>query len=277
MLQKKELSVTIIISIYKDVEALNVILYTLANQSYRDFSIIVSEDGKSPMVAEYIESVKEGFSNLKHLTQPDNGFMKNKALNRAILASESDYLIFIDGDCVPHYRFIESHLRFAQQGSICCGRRVELGKEISKRIRKKPEYISRFFSITYYLKNFQVMKQDGVKNYEYGLYLPLITMFTRQKTLNIVGCNFSCFKSDLVRINGFNEDYHSPGIGEDSDVQWRMEKSGMVTINIKFLALQYHLFHQRQYEVSERNLKLFEETKACESYRTVNGLTQHIK
>lgn len=56
---------------------------------------------------------------------------KNKALNNAIRHATSDWLIFIDGDCVLHPRFVEMHLRFAGEKVILAGKRVKLDPETS--------------------------------------------------------------------------------------------------------------------------------------------------
>ena len=67
--------------------------------------------GLDAEVVKEIESIASNYSfRIKHTWHPDKGFRKNKILNQAILASESDYLIFIDSDCVPHSKFVEEHL-----------------------------------------------------------------------------------------------------------------------------------------------------------------------
>ena len=45
-----------------------------------------------------------------HLTQEDKGFRKNKILNEAIRTDKTGYMIFIDGDCIPHPDFIKEHI-----------------------------------------------------------------------------------------------------------------------------------------------------------------------
>ncbi len=106
---------TVIISIYRDVDALKLILQALETQTESNFEIIVSEDGESEAVASYIDPITSE-NRFQHITQQDIGFRKNRALNRAILAARSDILIFIDGDCIPHPGFIEAHLRSTSLG-----------------------------------------------------------------------------------------------------------------------------------------------------------------
>ena len=52
------------------------------------------------------------------------------------LSSESDYLIFIDSDCVPHSKkfFVEEHLNERENSTALTGRRVNLSQNISNKL-----------------------------------------------------------------------------------------------------------------------------------------------
>ena len=251
---------TIIVSIYDNVDALRAVLYALKNQSIDNFEIIISEDGDSTAVRKYIDSIQHEFKNLTHLYQKDMGFRKNAALNRATIAATADYLVFIDGDCVPHKKFMESHLRNAEYGTVCSGRRVELGPELSRHLVTQPDFYHAINNPFFYSLKLVPALLDHVKNFEAGVYSKLIHQFNKHKKPNILGCNFSCYKKDLLKVNGFNEDYISPGIGEDTDLDWRLHQIGIGVKNIKFLAPIYHLYHEHKFQASTINKCLLEET-----------------
>ncbi|MDH5785089.1 MAG: glycosyltransferase, partial [Chromatiales bacterium] len=164
---------TVIISVYRDVEALEVILYALEQQSEKSFSVVVSEDGESVEVKEYLSRRNSPLA-IQHLTQEDKGFRKNRALNRAVLAAPGETLIFIDGDCVPHPKFVESHLKYAMKGVVNCGRRVNLGPEFSRILRDNPSRLSELTSVWRYISHFLDFRRDGIRNYELGFYVPKI-------------------------------------------------------------------------------------------------------
>jgi len=63
-----------------------------------------------------------------------------------------------------------------------------------------------------------------------------------------------------MRINGFDERYEAPSIGEDSDVQYRLELNGIKIKSLNNIAVQYHLYHKLQ-ERLKVNLELFEKVK----------------
>jgi hypothetical protein len=97
---------------------------------------------------------------------------------------------------------------------------------------------------------------------EKGFYTESKTLqkiFNRKKR-GLLGCNFSAMKSDLLAVNGFDERYEKPTIGEDSDIQFRFELLGKNIISINHIAVQYHLYHPPQPR-PQQNLLLFEQVK----------------
>ena len=62
------------------------------------------------------------------------------------------------------------------------------------------------------------------------------------------GCNMSFHKADIVSINGFDEDYALPAVGEDIDLIWRFQAAGFTFRSEKNFCVQYHLHHQGKLE-----------------------------
>lgn len=263
---------SVIISVYKDDIALRLILKNLASQTVNNFNVIVSEDGCSHSIKDCIDNFNHSTLQIKHLSQKDDGFRKNMALNRAIVSSTTDHLIFIDGDCIPHTGFVSAHQKFNHPGIACTGRRLELGKSVSLAIRNAQFPIARLTHPLSYLLHTPALIRDKAKNIESGLYSRILHRFTSNRDIRLLGCNFSCNKNDLLAINGFNEDYKAPGIGEDSDIDWRLQRYGVKIANVKFSAIQYHLYHPRMYQPSTENQSIFDQTKKADAYITKNGI-----
>ena len=113
--------------VYNDIRTLTLTFESLKTQTEKDFEVIIADDGSRPeFVSKLNTLIAEAPFKVKHIWHEDKGWRKEIVMNKAIVASESDYLIFIDGDCIPHKRFIEEHLRFAQYGKVVGGRRVML-------------------------------------------------------------------------------------------------------------------------------------------------------
>lgn len=91
------------------------------------------------------------------------------------------------------------------------------------------------------------------------------------KDEHILGCNFSLHKSLLEKINGFDENYEGPGLGEDSDIEFRLRLINAKFKSVRNLAVQYHLFHPKTIE-EESNMDYFNNVKEKKEFFCKNGL-----
>ena len=269
------MKITIIISVYKNVKALNLVLSSILNQSHKVNEIIISEDGKSDVMREFIETLN--ISNLIHLTQEDLGWRKNIALNNSIRNANSEYLVFIDGDVVLHKQFIEGHIYCAKPKRVCAGKRVELGQGYSAKLFNKQITIDTLANS--FIRRVISLHKDKVRHYEDGIYINpkgyLYNNFIQRKHINyLIGCNFSCYKSDIESINGFNEDYKHPAIGEDVDINWRFRADSTEVISCRNIANVYHLWHKKGFGSTEGeiNNKILKANFDVNRYVCLNGL-----
>jgi acetyltransferase-like isoleucine patch superfamily enzyme/GT2 family glycosyltransferase len=253
---------TLIISVYKDIENLKLILDSLELQSDKRFEVIVSEDNDGTEMKQFLKEYQSTFT-IIHLSQPDKGFRKNRALNRAIKVSNTDYLVFIDGDCIPNEKFIEHHIGMSESDKILVGRRPMLGLKLSqillaqgiKKFRQRYKWLIR------------TAHRDNVTFYEEGIY-SFVGKYKNAKS--ILGCNFSCSKKALESINGFDEDYEKSGFGEDSDIDWRLQANGYTLKSVRNLAIVYHIDHPLGDNSQNKDLYL---QKVKEHHvRCLNGL-----
>lgn len=252
---------SVIISFYQKIEYLKLVLAGFERQTEKDFEIIIADDGSDENVVKQIEELSKDISyRLTHVWQEDKGFRKNKILNQAIVSSNSDYLIFVDGDCVPHSKFVEEHLSAKNNNTCLTGRRVNLSQKFTGKLNTQN------IKKGYLEKSFALMIFDGLfgkSNYvEKGFYTKnnFLRKIFNKKQRGLLGCNFSLFKEDLLSINGFDERYEAPSIGEDSDVQFRLELNGIKIKSLNNIAVQYHLFHNLQPRL-QKNLDLFNSIK----------------
>ena len=263
--------ITIIISVYKNVKALDIILEALNSQTIQPDEIIISEDCESNEMKNYLSNLNN--NKIVHLTQEDLGWRKNKALNRAISSATGDYLIFIDGDVVPDKRFIEGHINCSNPKIICAGKRASLGKKYSQLVYHRKITIETIANN--YIMNIIKLHKDDIKHYEDGIYSPLLNKVTASRYIrHIIGCNFSCYKADILSINGFNEDFIHPAVGEDVDITWRFRGVGMEIKSCRYIANQYHLWHKKNFGSNEGtiNHKIMDVNIEKKQYICLNGL-----
>ena len=266
---------SVIISVYNNTSFLQVILDTLKLQSVKEFEIIISEDGCNEEMKNFIECYPFAHD-FQHLTQEDLGWRKNKALNKAIRHAKSDWLIFIDGDCVVHPRFVEMHIRFAEEESILSGRRVKLDESISlfliKDVRRNIKKLQKKLFIKL------LFGKGSIKYLEEGFFfspdglLGFIPQFRKAK--HIIGCNMSFSKKAIYAINGFDESYVLPAVGEDIDLVWRFKAAGYAIKSLRSLAVQYHLFHKENWTNDDENKNKMRENQKKNKYICDKGLMQ---
>ena len=70
---------------------------------------------------------------LIHVWQEDLGFRAGRARNLAVKSSHGEYLLFLDGDCIPRPSWISAHRRLAQRGWFVAGNRVLLSETYTAR------------------------------------------------------------------------------------------------------------------------------------------------
>ncbi|MGO2354286.1 MAG: glycosyltransferase [Marinomonas foliarum] len=240
------MKVSLVVAVYKDIEALSLIVESLKTQTYKNFELIVAEDNNGEKIREFVSKIKD--IEVIHTSQEDNGIRKSRSQNNAILAATGEYIIFIDGDCIPYSTFIESHALLAKQGLALAGRRVNLGPEYSTKIRTG-KISALELERSYVLKLPSLWKDCSEGHIEAGIFLkPHNAVFQKwifPRSSSIVGCNFSCFKSDLIAINGFDESYGETSLPDDTDIEWRLKALGLQVKSCKFAANQFHLYHTR--------------------------------
>lgn len=277
----KRMKVSIIIAFYKDLEALSVILDALRAQTFKNFEVVIAEDDDASQTKSFLARQKD--LEIVHVFQPDTGRYKPTAQNKGILASTGEYLIFIDGDCVPYSSFITGHIELSETGKVLSGRRVNLGPKISAKLRSgilSPLKLERHF-LAYYPA---LALDKEASHIEQGIYIDpkgaLFRLIQRKKhNLSMLGCNFSCYKKDMLKINGFDESYGETAVADDTDLQWRFAAAGMRMKSCKFAANILHLHHYRAPErylsIMTPELELMHERKKSGQYKAAKGLDSH--
>jgi GT2 family glycosyltransferase len=271
---------SIIISVYKDTQSLDLIFQSLVRQTRVPDEVIISEDGNAPQMKDFVEQAQKTYPTLTmlHLFQEDLGWRKNIALNRAILASNNDYLMFIDGDCVPFDDFVENHLLQAQHGIVLCGKRTELGPNLTQKIYDKKLDIGNL--TRHYFRYLPWLIADKTRHLEDMFHIhakSFLAKFLKRNVRYIIGCNWSAFKEDILKINGFDETYKDPSVGEDIDLGWRFRGLGIELLSCKFNANLVHLYHKKRFnsDIMKKNDAILMANFKLNKFFCDNGIIKH--
>jgi len=101
--------ITVIIPTFNESEVLKDCVESLERQSYKDFEIIVVDDGSTDNTESVVGNLKSQISNLKFLTQIHMG--TGEARNLGASKAKGDILVFVDADMTFDKDFLSSLIK----------------------------------------------------------------------------------------------------------------------------------------------------------------------
>ncbi|WP_457553713.1 glycosyltransferase family 2 protein [Desulfobacula sp.] len=261
------MKISVIITTYNRPDALKRVLDGLFFQSRLADEIIIADDGSEnsteAMLQPYLGHAR---IQIKHVWQEDMGFRAARIRNMAISESSGDYLILLDGDCIPEKHFIKDHLGLAQKGYFFQGKRVIVDKSVEKRFNHKT-CNSKKTLITHAFKK-------EISNSHHIFRIPFFPSYTTAKLSGVRSCNMGIFREDLWAVNGFNHAFEGWG-REDTELVVRLFKYGLKRKENPFLAICFHLWHQENKRNDlDKNDKILKKVLESGSFFCKSGLNE---
>lgn len=259
-----QMKVSVIITTYNRPDALRKVLEGMAHQTRFPHETVIADDGSGPETASMLEEFQQNAPfTLLHIHQEDRGFRAARIRNRAVLASAGDYIVFLDGDCIPEPHFIEDHQRLAEPGFFFQGKRVLVGQGLSPRFQIPPG------------KNqWTYLFHKEIGNRHHLFRMPFFPAAASKGMSGIRSCNMGLFRDDLFRVNGFNEAFTGWG-REDSELAVRLYKLGLRRKNHPFMATCFHLWHpENDRDRLSFNDQLLQQAMESDTYECTQGLVQ---
>ena len=263
------MTVALIITTYNRPDALGLVLDSVLRQSVMPDEVIIADDGSGPATKELVEKYKSMFSvPLHHVWQEDKGFRAAKIRNEGIKKAGAQYIILIDGDIVLHKEFVKSHILMSGKNLFLQGHRAMLDAALTYKALKEKKINFGFW-------------EKGIRNRKNTVHnWTLAKIFSRKSlsTKGIISCNFSFWRDDAYKVNGFNEDFTGWG-KEDTEFGIRLLNAGLQRRDLRFCAVGYHLDHGNnnkhlQSPEYKRNLALLKETVTKKKKYCTNGLVK---
>ncbi len=249
----------VIFTTYNSPAWLTKVLWGYEQQTDRNVQIIIADDGSGAATADVIDRFKKrGLLSIKHVWHEDNGFRKCEILNKAIIASDCDYLIFSDGDCVPRNDFVAQHKSHARPGYFLAASCQRLSLPVSQTITELDVVSGRAFNGNWLLKQGQPFSSRLLRLF---IGRGVSELLNRVSWLEFRGGNSSAWRTDIEGVNGFNELMEHGGL--DTEFGSRLINLGIRPLPIPFSAICLHLEHSRGYvrpEVREVNLRIIRDT-----------------
>lgn len=259
-------TISVVVTTYNRPDALEAVVEACFLQDDKNFEIIIADDGSTANTRDCIARLAARAPvPVKHVWQPDDGFRAAMARNRGTLAATGDYIIFLDGDCVPQRDFIARHRALAQPGHLVSGSRILLSQGLTERVLREHIDVA---GLPLGQRLRARLSGDMNKVIQTMLRWPDVGRVRRKFSWRrIKSCNLAVWKADLVKVNGFDESFTGWG-HEDSDLVVRLFHAGVVRKDGALATEVLHLWHreaQRDQESSNRKIVL---------ERAANGTTQ---
>ena len=235
--------VSVIVTTYNQPDWLEKVLWGYSIQTHRQFELLIADDGSREDTALRIDRLR-GLTGMtiRHVWHEDRGFRKCEIVNRAILEASHDYLVFTDGDCVPGPRFLETHVRLAEDGVFLSGGYVRLPLAASQQLTQEDILRGRATDRAWLRRHGMPFSKSTcllTRNRALGTLLDWIT--PTRPTFN--GHNASVWKRDALRVNGLDERMQYGGL--DREFGERLVNAGVRGKQIRHRAGCVHLDHPR--------------------------------
>lgn len=234
---RQAIKTSLIISTYNWAEALNLCLLSVSRLSVLPDEVIIADDGSRRDTYDLIKRFQQSFKvPLIHVWHKDEGFQLAKIRNKAIAKAQYPYIIQVDGDLILHKHFIKDHIEVARKGSFVTGSRVLMNDELSSKMMSSQRTAANIFT-------------PGIRNHFNSLRIKFLRNYLadryHQKDIDSIrGCNMAFWKEDVIKVNGYNEEFEGWG-GEDQELAIRMLNAGVKKRVIKMGGTVLHIAHTK--------------------------------
>ena len=258
------MTTTLLISTYNFPKALHLCLQSITQQTVMPNEVIVADDGSKSDTHDVIVFWRSKVAcPIKHVWQEDTGFQLATIRNKALAIATCNYIIQIDGDIIMERHFIEDHLHYAEQGVFVCGSRSRINEAHTQRL-----FNGELLKLSFWRR----VLTDRMNALRCSFLTPYFYDYNHLR-----GCNMAYWLADIKAINGYDEQIKSYGY-EDEDVQERLKRIGKRKKFIKFMCIEYHLYHSEH--PTKKNLaetrKLIDKNNDIQLVRSTKGIDSHI-
>lgn len=266
--------VSLIVTTYNRPDALRAVLRGLMAQRDRGFEVLVADDGSRDDTRALVEQVAhQAPLTVEHVWQEDLGFRAGAARNRAAARANGEYLLFLDGDCVPRPDFVARHRRLAERGWMVAGNRILLAESFTREVLDGHLPIHAWSDAQW-----RSAHARGAINRTMPLRtLPLgpLRKLGSRRWQRVRTCNFGLWAEDFRAVNGFDEAFEGWGF-EDSDLAVRLLNLGVRRKEGAFATGVLHLWHRENDRACEgENWQRLQQRIVSGESRAARGLDQY--
>lgn len=209
---------SVVIPTYNHLSALKNTLKSFCRQTFRNFEVVVADDGSTDGTGEFINNQKWSF-HLKYVFQENKG--RSAARNLGWRNAKGNIIVFIDNHAILDSNFLEEHFQIHNKFEHTS---LAVVRGFAPRIGSLENFKQSNLAPTAKEKKWLLKHEQD----------PFRTFCTN---------NISISKSVLQQLNGFDEDFKEYGF-QDAEMGWRVKLAGYrFKVNLKAVACIFSL-HQ---------------------------------
>ncbi|MGR9013357.1 MAG: glycosyltransferase family 2 protein [Gammaproteobacteria bacterium] len=269
--------ISVIVTTFNWPAALELCLDSLFAQNDREFEIIIADDGSTQVNQALTQAYcAKSPVPVRYVHHEDQGFRAGTIRNKAVAASQGEYLLFIDGDCVLGPEFIARHRQLAEIGCFVPGNRVLLSESFTQEVIEK--HIQLYKEPLHYFISLRLQKKINRISAFVRLPLGFLRKLQPNKWQKAMTCNLAVWKNDFMRTNGFDELFEGWGY-EDSDLVIRLIHAGIKRKEGRFAVPVLHLWHRHNDKSKQDSnyQRLMERLEQQDFTVAIKGVSQYCK
>jgi cellulose synthase/poly-beta-1,6-N-acetylglucosamine synthase-like glycosyltransferase len=237
-------SISVIISAYKKIREMDFVLAGYAAQTRPALEIIVSEDAETPEFVDCIARWRARSLPVRLIQQPDDGFQKCLAMNRAAELAQGEILLFTDGDCIPRADFVARHAGLARRGQFLAGgSHINIPQPYHTTHDLIPQIASGELFTHRFLASIWTEPKSALRLTQRASLARLLDKLTPRSAFT--GANASVWRDDFFSVRGFDETMGYGG--EDLNLGIRLNSAGVRGVRARYSLVCLHLDHGRGY------------------------------
>ena len=267
-------AISVVVSTYEWPLALEAVLRGLAGQSDPSFDVVVADDGSSGATEQAVARWQPVFGErLVPAWQPDEGYRLARVRNLGAASAGGDYLVFIDGDCIPRRGFVAAMRRGALPGWFLASTRLQLSERLSEAVLRDGLTVGGWSTAALLVRGRRDV--DGLRHLtprdRRRAWRPALPDFEPHG--NAFGFCTAVARADFEGVNGFDGRFVGWG-DQDVDLAVRLRRLGLRCGYAGPDSAMLHLWHPSNVPDDRPTWWLLQETIASERVDAIDGFRE---
>lgn len=249
--------ISVIISVYNNSSHLLKCLSSLNNQSLLPDEVILTDDGSAEDIKSILtEHIPAYHFKLIFCQQADLGFRLSRCKNNGIRLAVNEIVLFLDQDIITSRNYLLLVAQNIKPDNFVVSLPVRTNSDqLAALTLEKIKSFEYEDIIT--VRQFKKLRRQYRKE---SLYSLLHKFHLRKNGIKMRGGCFGTYKENLIKVNGFDENFVSWG-NEDDDLGKRLSNISLKGFYLFQKEYSIHLYHPENHDGSRKNKCYYNQNK----------------